>query len=67
MSDLERFEQAGRDARAAGQMRAPALNPLVREALEGLPVGAARALEVMAAFTRGYDQAAIDAYREALS
>ena len=57
-ANLDTFEQAGRDAFAAGRMRSPALDPTVRAALEGLPVGTVRARQVMAAFTGGYDEAA---------
>lgn len=49
------LEMAGRTACAAGDSAAPALSSEVRTALEGLPVGTEYALEVMEAFTDGYD------------
>lgn len=58
---LAELEAAGRAAYSAGGMRAPALSPLVREAIAGKPVGSPAAAAAMAAYTRGFDQAADEA------
>ena len=54
---MQKFIEAGKAAHANGDMRAPALNATVTEALAGNKVGDPRNLEIMAAFTAGYDMA----------
>lgn len=50
------WREAGRQAFARGEPKAPAANPAVREAITGLPVGGG-AYEIMKAFSDGWDEA----------
>jgi hypothetical protein len=49
------FVEVGRQARRDGQHGAPALNPVVMAALDGIPVGGG-GTEIMLAFQKGYEE-----------
>lgn len=55
---MVKFYEAGKAAYANGDMRAPILNADVQQALIDLPVGDPRVLDIMQAFTNGFDAAA---------
>lgn len=55
---LEYIYIEGKKAYANGDMRAPAANSLVYNALGSLPVGNPRSIEIMSSFTAGFDAAA---------
>lgn len=57
---LDRLRQAGRDAWAAGEVRAPALSTIVHEAIKDLRVGEGAA-ELMTAYQNGWEEAADEA------
>lgn len=46
----------GREARLRGEDRAPALSAPLMKMLEGVPVGEARTIDLMLAFTAGWDE-----------
>lgn len=54
---MDKFFEAGKEAHANGKMRAPVFSAIVRDALEGLPVGDPRVMEIMKSFTDGFDAA----------
>lgn len=54
---MEKFYEAGKAAHANGDMRAPLFNADVQKALIDLPVGDPRVLDIMQAFTNGFDAA----------
>ena len=56
-ADMLEFHDAGREAHANGDMRAPAMNSVVREALIEGPVGNETNIQIMRAFTQGFDMA----------
>lgn len=51
------FIDLGKAAHANGNLRAPAMNAQVMEALAGLPVGSTEGLRIMTEFTKGFDMA----------
>jgi hypothetical protein len=51
------FYALGRDAHAAGMPSAPVLNEQVWAALEGVPVGDPRGMQVLRDYTRGWNDA----------
>lgn len=55
-ANAARWEQAGRDAFAAGRPPQPTADPLVFDAVAHLPVGGG-AVEIMSAWVRGYSAA----------
>lgn len=61
-ADLVHFENLGRQAHRNGKMNAPALNPEVMVAIDGMPVGGGAA-EIMKAYSRGYEAAIEDELR----
>lgn len=62
---MEKFHELGRAAHDAGKMRSPALDALVMQELEGMPVGTG-AVEILTAWTEGWD-AAYKAYTERMA
>lgn len=67
LNDLIRdIESQGKSGFDDGALRAPALNALVRKSLEGIPVGDPRAIQIMEAYTRGWEAAAGEAAQEAI-
>ena len=51
------FIELGKSAHANGDLRAPAMNAYVMEALAGLPVGSENGTRIMSDFTKGFDLA----------
>lgn len=51
------FIDLGKAAHANGNLRAPAMNAKVMEAIAGLPVGSTETKRIMSDFTKGYDMA----------
>ena len=64
---MDKFFEAGKDAHAKGKMRAPAFSATVREALVNLPVGDPRVMEILQAFTDGFDSAVETELKEILA
>lgn len=59
MTTITATDQAramGREARRSGEDRAPALSAPLMKMLEGVPVGEARTIDLMLAFTAGWDE-----------
>lgn len=54
------FIELGKAAHANGNLRAPAMNAQVMEAIAGIPAGSPEAMRIMTDFTKGFDMA-IDA------
>lgn len=53
---MDKFHELGHAAHDAGKMRSPALDTLVMQELEGMPVGTG-AVEILTAWTEGWDAA----------
>lgn len=51
------FIELGKAAHANGNLRAPAMNAQVMEAIAGLPVGSPETMRIMKDFTKGFDMA----------
>ena len=55
-ASLDAFEQEGYDAWHRDDPAAPAANKMVMDALEGVPVGDSSTIEIMKAFSRGFER-----------
>lgn len=55
-ASLDAFEQEGYDAWHRDEPAAPAANKMVMDALEGVPVGDSSTIEIMKAFSRGFER-----------
>jgi hypothetical protein len=54
------FIELGKAAHANGELRAPAANAQVMEALAGLPVGSTEGKRIMTDFTKGFDMGVME-------